>query len=131
MTTVESTPLEGTAPDQTPHCSTSEAADPVSNENYDYGDSGKSPSESNGGATRVPRGQYKEPSVPVSSCDIVISSSSSSSSRETSDDRIERVLAAVDSLCDQVTGLMKSMILMEERLTLIEDKTEGTFSSRH
>jgi hypothetical protein len=39
------------------------------------------------------------------------------------------MLAAVEKLCGQVEMLRKSIILMEERLTLIEDKTKVGVSS--
>lgn len=120
VTTVESAHLERTVPDQSSHCSTPEVIDLVSDENYNYNDSGESPLEASGGTSRVPRGQYKQPSVPASSHDLNISSSP-----ETNDDRTKHVLAAVENLCGQVEMLRKSMVLMEERLTLIEDRTKG------
>jgi hypothetical protein len=117
--------LERTVPDQTPHCSTPQVIDLVSSENYNYSDCGESPLEASGGTSRVPRGQYKQQSVPASH-DVNISSSA-----DTNDERTKHVLAAVENLCGQVEMLRKSMILMEERLTLIEDKTKDTVSSKH
>jgi hypothetical protein len=126
VTTVESTHLERTVPGQTHHCRTPEVIDLVDSENYNYSDCGESPLEASGGASRVLRGQYKQQSVPASSSDINFSSSP-----ETNDDPIEHMLVAVEDLRGQVEMLMKSMILMEERLTLIEDKTKGTASTKH
>jgi hypothetical protein len=123
VTTVESDHLERNVPDQSSHCSKAEVIDLVGNENYEYNDCGESPLEASGGTSRVPRGQYKQQSVPASSHDINVSSSA-----ETSDDRTKHVLAAVENLCGQVEMLRKSMVLMEERLTLIEDKAKDTVS---
>jgi hypothetical protein len=123
VTTVDSTDFERTVPDQTPHCSTPEVIDLVGNENYNYNDCGESLLEASGGTSRVPRSQYKQQSVPASSRDINILSSA-----ETSDDHTKRVLAAVENLYGQVEMLRKYMVLMEERLTLIEDKTKDIVS---
>jgi hypothetical protein len=123
VTTVESTHLERTVPDQTHHCRTPEVTDFVGSENDNNSDCDESPLEASGGTSRGPRGQYKQQSVPASSSDFNISSSP-----ETNDDAIERVLVAVEDLRGQFEMLMKSMNVMEKRLTLIEDKTKGIVS---
>jgi hypothetical protein len=120
---------ERTDPNQIPQRNTPEVVDLVGSENRSdkhnaYGDSSLMAA---GGTSSIPRGQYhKHLSVPTSSaCDI-----NNSSLIQNSDESNKHVLVAVENLCSQVEMLRKSMVLMEKRLTLIEDKMD-IVSSEH
>jgi hypothetical protein len=119
---------ERTHPDHSPHYSIPEVVDLASNDS-------DSPEEQNhyteklfeedARLNRAPVGPYKQDSVPVSSA-RAINSLPLADSSECS----KHVLAAVENLSAQVEMLRKSMVLMEERLTLIE-KTKHTVFSKH
>jgi hypothetical protein len=130
VTAVESIDLEErTATNQIPSCNTPEVVDLVSKEKYTpdkYRDCGESPLEAAGGTSRIPEGQYKQHPGHPSACDI-----KNSSPADSNDESNKHMLATMEKLCGQVEMLRKSIILMEERLTLIEDKTRDFVSSKH
>jgi len=79
-----------------------------------------------GQLNQIPAGQYKQESMPLASAHSINSSSPADSNECT-----KQVLAAVENLSAQVEMLRKSMVLMEERLTLIEEKTKHTVFSKY
>lgn len=119
---IESIDLEErTAPNQIPYCNTAETVDLVSEEDSSpdkYSDCVERHFKVAGRVSRIPEhlGQ------PSSSCDTKNSSPADSNDKST-----KQVL---EKLCGQVEMLRKSIVLMEERLTLIEDKTKDIVLSK-
>jgi len=79
-----------------------------------------------GRLNKMAAGQCKQESMSLSSAHNINSSSPADSNECT-----KQVLAAVKDLSAQVEMLRKSVVLMEERLTLIEEKTKHTVFSKH
>lgn len=129
VTAVETVDVEEmSAPNWIPHRNMPEVVDLANDETKtpnQYNDCGGSTLQAAGGTSKIPEGQYKHPGCP-SVCGISDSSPADSSYEGTKD-----VVATVEKLCGQVEMLRKSIILIEERLALIEDKTKDTVSSKH
>jgi hypothetical protein len=118
-----------TPPDGTSHYSIPEVIDLDSNDSESpeqHDRYSETQFEQAGRLSKMPAGQYKQQSTSLSSAH-----NSNSSSPADSNDCTKHVLAAVENLSAQVEMLRKSMVLMEERLTLIEEKKKHTVSSMH
>jgi hypothetical protein len=122
--------VEATTPlDEIPHFNIPEVIDLASNDSdspEQHNRYGEVLFEEAGRLNKMPAGQYKQDSIPLSSARDINSTSPADSNECT-----KHVLAAVENLSAQVEMLRKSMVLMEERLTLVEEKTKHTVSSKH
>jgi len=118
-----------TPPDGTSHYNIPEIIDLDSNESdspEQHNCYGETLFEQAGRLNKMPAGQCKQESMSLSSAHN-INSSSPADSNECN----KQVLAAVENISAQVGMLRKSVVLMEERLTLIEEKTKHTVFSKH
>lgn len=118
-----------TPPDGTSHYNVPEVIDLDSNDSdspEQHHHYGETLFEQDGRLNKIPAVQCKQESMSLSSAHNIKSSSPADSNECT-----KQVLAAVENLSAQVEMLRKSMVLMEERLTLIEEKTKRTVFSKH
>jgi len=118
-----------TPPDRTSHYNIPEIIDLDSSESdspEQHNRYGETLFEQAGQLSKIPAGQYKQESISLSSAHNVNSSSPADSNECT-----KQVLAAVENLSAQVEMLRKFTVLLEERLTLIEEKTKHTVFSKH
>jgi len=117
-----------TPPGRTSHYDIPEVIDLDSNESdspEQHNCYGETLFEQAGRLNKMPAGQCKQESMSLSSAHNINSSSPADSNECT-----KQVLAAVENLSAQVEMLRKSMVLMEERLTLIEENKKHTVSSK-
>jgi hypothetical protein len=116
-----------TPPDETSHYDIPEVIDLDSNESdspEQHDRYGETLFEHAGQLNKMPAGQRKQESMSPSAHNI------NSSSTADSNECTKQVLAAVENLSVQVEMLRRSMVLMEERLTRVEETTKHTVSSK-
>ena len=120
---------EATPPDGTSHYSIPEIIDPDSSESdspEQHSHYSEALFEQAGQLNKTPASQCKQESMSLSSAHNINSSLPADSNECT-----KHVLAAMENLSVQVEMMRKSMVLMEERLSLIEEKTKHSVSFKH